>query len=257
MEGDLRQPLPFMLHNRELMDGLRAEEDKIRRRDILVSPEDVFQFYHERLPVIWDLRSLKRHLKTKGDSHLRMNETDLRRYNPSEDELAAYPDRIRLGSTPLECAYRFDPGSREDGITVRVPSALAATVPAPALDWLVPGLLGEKIEALIRALPKVYRRRLVPVARTVAAIVEDLPAKSEEPLITVLGRIVNRRFGLEIPAAAWSLEALPDHLKARIAVTGPDGREIRRRPGPCRFAPCTGTGPRSAASGKTAPPLGA
>ena len=226
VEGDLRQPLPFMIHNQELMEGLRAEEDKIRRRDILISPEDVFQFYRQRLPVICDLRTLKHYLKTKGDSQLRMNEADLRRYNPSEDELAAYPDRIRLGSTPLECAYRFDPGSRDDGITVRVPSALAATVPAPALDWLVPGLLREKIEALIRGLPKVYRRRLVPVARTVASIVEDLPAKSEEPLVTVLGRIVQRRFGLEIPAAAWPLKTLPDHLKARIAVTGPDGREI-------------------------------
>ncbi len=239
VDGDLRQPLPFMVHNRELMDGLRAEEDKMRRRDILVSPEDVFQFYCQRLPAIGDLRALKHHLKTKGDGHLRMDEADLRRYHPSPEELAAFPDQVRLGATPLACTYRFDPGSREDGVTVKIPSALAAAVPPQALDWLVPGLLGEKIEALIRGLPKAYRRRLVPVARTVAAILQDLPSRRDEPLLTVLGRIIQRRFGLEVPAAAWPLETLPDHLRTRIAVTGPDGREIAadRDPSVLRRAP--------------------
>ena len=227
VEGDLRQPLAFMAHNQSLMDGLRAVEDKIRRRDVVVTAEDVFQFYRQRLPAVCDLRSLQHHLKvTGGDGHLRMDEADVQRYRPPEAELAAFPDQVDLGSGRFECTYHFDPGSDRDGITVRVPSVMAPAVAPETLDWLVPGLLVEKITALIRGLPKAHRRRLGPVAGAVGAIVNEMPAAGDEPLATVLSRIIRRRFGLDIPAAAWPTESLPDHLRARIAVTGPDGREI-------------------------------
>ena len=227
VEGDLRQPLAFMAHNQSLMDDLRTVEDKIRRRDVVVTAEDVFQFYRQRMPAICDLRTLQHHLKViGGDGHLRMGEADVQRYRPPEAELAAFPDQVCLGSGRFECTYHFDPGSERDGITVRVPSVLAPAVAPETLDWLVPGLLAEKITALIRGLPKALRRRLGPVANAVEAIVTEMPATGDEPLVTVLSRIIRRRFDLDIPAAAWPLESLPDHLWARIAVTGPDGREI-------------------------------
>ncbi len=225
VDGDLARDLPFMAHNRALMDEARGLEDKIRRRDVLVAPEDLCQFYRQRLPAIYSLAGLKRHLKeTGGDADLRMTVEDVRRYRPDEDHLADFPDQMAIGGKSFACTYRFAPDSQDDGVTVRVPASVAGTVPPESFDWLVPGFLAEKITALIRGLPKEYRRRLVPVARTVEAILAEMPKSGDEPLVTVLGRIVQRRFGLQIPASAWPTDRLPAHLRTRIAVTGPRGQ---------------------------------
>lgn len=225
VEGDLRQPLPFMVHNRALIDEARGLEDKIRRRDVLVSPEDLCQFYRQRLPAIYNLAGLKRHLKqVGGDDELRMTPENVRRYLPDERQLAEFPDQVCIGGKSFACTYRFAPDSQEDGVTVNIPAALAGTVAPESFDWLVPGLLAEKITALIRGLPKAYRRRLVPVAQTVDAILAEMPEANDEPLVTVLGRILQRRLGLQIPASAWPIDRLPVHLRTRIAVTGPRGQ---------------------------------
>jgi ATP-dependent helicase HrpA len=224
VEGDLRQPLPFMIHNRALVDEARGLEDKIRRRDVLVSPEDLCQFYRQRLPAIYSLAGLKRHLKQTSDDALRMSPEDVRRYCPVETQLSEFPDRVCINGKTFACSYRFAPHSQEDGVTVNIPAAVAGTVAPEAFDWLVPGLLAEKVTALIRGLPKAYRRRLVPVAQTVEAILAEMPEANDEPLVTVLGRILQRRLGLQIPASAWPTDRLPDHLRTRIAVTGPRGQ---------------------------------
>jgi ATP-dependent helicase HrpA len=224
VEGDLRQPLPFMVHNRALVEEARALEDKIRRRDVLVSPEDLCRFYRERLPEIYSLAGLKRYLKQAGDDRLRMTVAEVRRYRPDDARLAAFPDQVSISGNSFACTYRFAPDSREDGLTVNIPAAVAGKVTPEPLDWLVPGLLAEKITALIRGLPKEYRRRLLPVAKTVEGILADMPRAGDEPLVTVLGRIVQRRFGLQIPASAWPIDRLPAHLRTRIVVTGPRGQ---------------------------------
>ncbi len=227
VDGDLREPLAFMRHNRALIDELREVEDKLRRRDLLVSPEDLCEFYGRRLPPLYSLRSLKRYIRESGgDESLRMTAEDIRRYRPDETELSAFPDRVKLGGWSFECTYRFAPGSGEDGLTVAIPASMAPAVPAAPLDWLVPGLLAEKITALIRALPKEYRRRLVPVAKTVAVILAEMPTAGDLPLVAALGSVIQRRFGIRIPASAWPIDSLPPHLRARIAVTGPEGQVV-------------------------------
>ena len=96
------------------------------------------------------------------------------------------------------------------------------------MNWtgLWPGFHKEKITALIKGLPKSYRKRLVPVADTVDVIVSEMP-KNAGALLTALSNFIHKRFGVDIPAAAWSADNMPDHLKMRIAITGADGEEIR------------------------------
>jgi len=167
VEGDIREPLPFMEHNRRLIDEISSMENRLRKRDILTNEEDIFDFYHKKLEGIYDIRTLKQHLKKRGtDGFLRMKKDDLFRYFPDEEELYLFPDKITLGTNQFQCNYSFEPGSRDDGVTIKVPSALAATVPAESVEWLVPGLYSEKIAALIKSLPKDYRKQLVPVANT-------------------------------------------------------------------------------------------
>lgn len=229
VHGELKQQFPFMAHNKELIDHVRLQEDKVRRRDLLVSEEDLFAFYDERIPEdIYDAPRLKRFLKQrKSDKFLRMREEDLYLNAPDRDAMALYPDKLPLGNTVIACEYVFEPGATNDGVTLKVPSAVAPTLPAEALDWLVPGLLGEKIAAMIRALPKDLRKQLVPVNQTVEVIEKEMVRNERRPLISVLGEFIYKRFGVDIPASAWSLDELPDHLKLRVSIRGPGGEEIR------------------------------
>jgi len=228
VEGDIRQPFSFIRHNQALIGEVRGIEDRVRRRDILVSEEDLCAFYADKLGTrIYDVRTLKSFLKgRKNDKFLRMEEDDLRRYLPDPDELRRYPDQIPLGNTVFPCDYVFDPSRPEDGVTVQIPSSVAPSVSPEALDWLVPGLLEEKITVLIKGLPKEYRKQLVPVNTTVRTIVNELP-KGRGALLTVLAAFIYQRFGVSIPASAWNEGDLPEHLRMRIAIIGPDGEEIR------------------------------
>ena len=128
-----------------------------------------------------------------------------------------FPDKVHLGNKAFEALYQFDPGQQDDGLTVRIPSSDAPAVDKTRLDWLVPGMLKEKITTLIKSLPKEYRKRLVPVTATVDIILQGMH-QNDAPLIVALGSFIHDRFGLDIPASAWPLDDLPDHLKMRLEI---------------------------------------
>ncbi|MFC1859248.1 ATP-dependent RNA helicase HrpA [Thermodesulfobacteriota bacterium] len=227
VECGLKKLLPFMRYNQKLIDEVRDLENRIRRRDLLVSEEDIVSFYKERLNEIYAIRDLKKLLKKKGGDHfLKMKKEDLLRGSPDENELSSYPDRIALGNRIFECLYKFDPGETEDGVTVKIPLRVVTEVPPNSTDWLVPGLFKEKITALLKGLPKEYRKKLVPISHTVDIILNELPRKNDS-LRSVLSRFIYDRFGLDIPASAWPWDSLPDHLKMRISITDPKGETIR------------------------------
>ena len=224
--GDVRQPLAFMDHNRTLIETVADMENRLRRRDLLVDEETLYQFYRDRLGTIADLRSLARLVKTKGgDAFLRLRPEDLLRAAPDTEELALYPDEIKLGEARVKADYRFDPGAEDDGITVAVPAASVHRVDPADADWVVPGLLQEKIAAMLKALPKTYRRQLVPVGDSAAIIAREMP-RTKEDLATALGHFIHRRFKVDIPAAAWQKVAIPDHLRLRFAVVDADGEAL-------------------------------
>ncbi len=224
--GDVRQPLAFMDHNRTLIETVADMENRLRRRDLLVDEETLYQFYRDRLGTIGDIRSLARLVKTKGgDAFLRLRPEDLLRAAPDTAELALYPDEIELGEARVKADYRFDPGAEDDGITVAVPAASVHRVDPSEADWLVPGLLREKIVAMLKALPKTYRRQLVPVSDSAAIIAREMP-RTKEDLATALAHFIHRRFKVDIPAAAWQEVAIPDHLRLRFAVVDADGEAL-------------------------------
>ncbi|MEA1947108.1 MAG: ATP-dependent RNA helicase HrpA [Thermodesulfobacteriota bacterium] len=245
VNGDIEKKFDFMLHNQKLIDEVGGMEDKVRKRDILVSDAELFEFYHKRLKGCYDIRILSKHIKQKeSDLFLRMKLEDILRYHPDEKKLSLYPDSINLGDHGFDCVYKFDPGKNQDGATVKIPLSYAPMVPSGSLDWLVPGLYREKITALIKGLPKVFRKKLVPIANTVDGIIDEMP-KTQRSLITELGNFIYNRFGLDIPASAWPWDLLPDHLKMRISITDHKGKEL-----------CAGRDPsilRRNISGKTDP----
>ncbi len=226
VEGEIKQNLPFLEHNRNLIVSVAAMEDKIRRHDLLADEEQIARFYEERLPGIYDVRTLQKLIRDRsGDGFLRMQEADILNNVPDEQALALYPDEIESGNLRFKFSYRFDPGHPEDGVTMKIPVHLLSKAPTEAADRSVHGLYQEKINALLRGLPKEYRKQLQPIAQTAGIIQTEIPS-GEGSLPSILGKFIYKRFGVDIPASAWPLDKLPDHLKMRFSVVDASGREL-------------------------------
>jgi ATP-dependent helicase HrpA len=228
IQGDVRRPLPFMLHNRGLIDRLEAVEDRLRRKDLLVDEHVLLQLYLARLGQVYDMRALKMKIDQAGDDgFLRFNEADLLYQQPDAAQLSQFPDQMVAGDCAFAFQYHFAPGEERDGVTLQVPEGAAGAIAGETLQWLVPGLLQEKIAGLIKSLPKELRRRLVPVNDTVKTIVAQMPTQPQVGLPTALSQFIRGHWGIEIPPSAWNETQLPDHLRMRIAVTDARGRTLR------------------------------
>ncbi|UCE43250.1 MAG: ATP-dependent RNA helicase HrpA [Candidatus Aminicenantes bacterium] len=226
VEGNISDPPGFLAHNLALVEQLATIEEKLRRRGYLAGEEKLADFYSQRLPGISDERRLRKYIKDKrGDDFLKVKEEDLLRIFPDEKELADYPGHLEVGELRLPLVYHFAPGEADDGVTLEVPVTRIADVSEQALEWGIPGQFAEKIAALVKALPKRYRKHLVPIAEKVAIICEELQLQ-EQSLFKTLAEFVRRRFHVDIPASAWAEAEIPPHLRMRVAVIGPDGKEL-------------------------------
>jgi ATP-dependent helicase HrpA len=127
----------------------------------------------------------------------------------------------------LACRYKFNPGQTDDGVTITIPISATRGLTRQNMEWPVPGLLAEKISALIKALPKNLRKQLVPVASTAENIARDMPIEHDTHLATALSRFIHKHYAIEIPAAAWQESALPDYLRTRICITDNQGSPVR------------------------------
>jgi ATP-dependent helicase HrpA len=226
VEGSVKETFNFLNKNLELMRRMATVEEKLRRRDILVDEELLAEFYERRLDGVFDICGLRDRIHRRGgEDFLIMHEADLLQEFPDADELSRFPDEVRLGERRFRAEYKFAPGEKADGVTIKIPAERIAAVRADPLDWGVPGLLPEKIAALLKGLPKRYRKQLVPVGEKAQLILTELP-RSEESLFAALSKFVKARFRADIPVAEWALVELPPHLKMRIAVTDQRGQEL-------------------------------
>jgi ATP-dependent helicase HrpA len=242
VRGELRQPFAFLRHNARLVKEIRETENRIRRRDILLDDETMVSFYKQRLDSVFDVRTLKSFLRRQGgDDFLKFTKEDLQQYLPDPDELQRYPQKVQAGNRVFECLYTFEPGNEADGISLKIPAGAAAVVEEASLDWVVPGLTKEKIAALLRGLPKKYRKKLVPLSATQERILREMPTK-EGTLAASLSRFLYTRMGIDIPASAWPVDSLPDHLKLRFAVVDGENKILRAGRDPSILKSAAGLG---------------
>jgi ATP-dependent helicase HrpA len=226
VEGRVKQVPAFLRHNLALRRRVAGMEDKLRRRDILVSEESIADFYSRRLPGVIDWAGLEERIRREGsDEFLRMTEGDLMRSVPEAKDLAGFPDRLDVGERSLEASYKFVPGDEDDGLTLKVPLEQVADLPPGPLEWGPPGWIGEKVQAMIKGLPKKYRKLLVPVPRTAEVILKEMEPR-EASLSKNLARFVKERFQVDIPEAEWARAEIPSYLRARLAVTGHHGEVL-------------------------------
>ena len=218
VDNQLGGRYPFLEHNIALVNRFADLEERFRRRGIVVDPEVLFQFYDARLDRVYDRFTLNRLLRsTKDDSFLRMTEEDICLAVPDAEELYRFPATLRAGACELELTYLFAPGDEADGVTVHIPSRLLPHVNPQVFEWLVPGLLPEKLLLLCRRLPKQIRRRLVPLPDAVDRIMDALTLYRGS-LYQELERVILRIYQVAVPRGDWQADALPSHLRMRFAV---------------------------------------
>jgi ATP-dependent helicase HrpA len=227
IEGECGGHFDFLEKNQQLIARLADLEDRLRRRDILVDDFLLYEFYDKRLPAdVFDRAGLIRLVKKmKGDDFLCMRREDILRQLPERDELADYPQKIHCGELTLPLSYSFTPGEEQDGVTVNIPADLTGYVQAEKFEWLVPGLLLEKIIFLLKGLPKFIRRQLIPIPRTAAELLPQL-RPYEGSLYQQLEDLISRRFRLQIDRGAWPRDALPEHLKMRCQLVDGTGKPV-------------------------------
>ena len=226
LAGEVRESFAFLAHNLALIREIAAIEEKLRRREYLASDETIATFYSRRLEGVHDIRGLKERIKRRGgDAFLKMTREDVLRALPDEGDLARFPDRVSFAGKTFSVTYAFAPGEEADGATVHVPMALISRVAPEPLEWGVPGQFAEKIEAMIKGLPKRYRKLLVPANEKAEVIVRDMP-RGGGSLFDALSRFVKQRFRADIPAAEWARAEIPKHLRMRLAMLDGQGKAI-------------------------------
>jgi len=177
--GEFNTRSPFFEHNRKLVAEVEELEHKSRRQDVLVDEERIYAFYDARIPAGIhngaDFDKWRRGAEAKDKRLLYMNKDDLMRHGADAITVELFPETLIVGETACRLSYRFEPGHPLDGVTLTVPLHLLNQMNSKRFDWLVPGMIREKLTVLVKSLPKRLRSACVPVPDFVTAALEAFP----------------------------------------------------------------------------------
>ena len=229
----LTWPFDFVAYNRKLREQTETILTRTRSAGYLNVDEAVYQFYAAQIKnvsSVGELVDFVRHQQATQPKFLFMTEDSLRPPVGTEHDAEAFPEALPVDNRVLPLAYSYQPGKEGDGVTLRVNLAEAGTLTPAMLDWAVPGHLVEKVELMLKGLPKEQRRGLIPLAETARTLGRDLAllsARAKPPtLAEALAELLSPRLGVRIDPALWSADALPDHLRVRVEVVDNQGKVI-------------------------------
>lgn len=216
VNDEVALPYPFVTQNRDLRARVETWQMQQRLMQFLDLDEAAYRFYAERLENISSTHDLNRLIKRKGADFLLMSEKHLAGEQVDFDR-DAFPDFLEVDGEQVPLSYAYRPGQDRDGVTLQLPYKMVHFVQPEVLDWLVPGLLEEKITHLLRGLPKSIRKRFVPVpdkAREIAAVLQP----THSAFLDSLSAHILSHYGIEISQNDWNVRDLPDHLQMRVEV---------------------------------------
>ncbi|MBI2287311.1 MAG: ATP-dependent RNA helicase HrpA [Nitrosomonadales bacterium] len=229
VEGEFNTMAPFFAHNQKLIADIEALEHKARRPDVLVDDELIFAFYDSRVPELIHNGAAFEHWRKEAERDdpklLYLKKDDLMRHEAAGITTDQFPPQLKIDNVSFALSYNFSPGKNDDGITLTVPLALINQVSAPRCEWLVPGILAEKVTQLIKTLPQKIRRNLVPVPEFAAAFCREVPAPGLS-LLQALARYIREQKQLDVPLDAFRLEQLPPHLLMNFRIVDEHGRQL-------------------------------
>ena len=230
--GDFESRATFYVHNRKLVEELETLEAKSRRRDIIVDENILFEFYDQLLPTeIFSGATLDKWLRYHPEEAkaLLLSSEDLMRDEATLVSDDLFPDSLEMNGSRFPIEYHFDPRKHCDGITLITPAAGLTAVNPQRCEWLIPGLLQDKIVALIKSLPKQLRKNFVPAPNFAEACVqalEPLDITLETALNTAVANHLKKMTGVHVPYDAWDEKKIDQHLLMNFRVIDENGKVV-------------------------------
>ncbi|MCB5184049.1 ATP-dependent RNA helicase HrpA [Methylobacillus gramineus] len=227
MEFDTRAA--FFGANQRLIAEIEELEHKARRQDVLVDEHTLFAFYDGILPQDTingaGFEKWREAAEQENPRLLYLTREHLMRHGAAGITEVQFPESIEVDGVKLPLKYRFEPGHLLDGVTATVPLALLNQLSPEQAEWLVPGMIREKVTALIKALPKTLRRVCVPVPDFVTGFLQQASNKSDA-LLPVLAAYVQQRTGLKLSLSDWAADTLDAHLYMNFRIVDEKNREL-------------------------------
>ncbi len=238
----------FWQHNQAFLETVKELGDKTRRRDLVVDPYVLTDFYQARIPEFvvdrvslekWDrtIQPPKTVSKPTFASEIAGKKVQTPNLTPymnwddivvdiDRDEIQeSFPSKFEMGVSQLPVKYLYEPGDQADGVSLIVPQAILHQLHNERLEWLVPGLLNEKLTCLIKSLPKRLRRQLVPVPDTIKQLLPKIVERESQqaPFWKSICEVLSSFLGEKVNQSDFDLRGLPEHLRMRVELVDEKG----------------------------------
>ncbi|PCH64876.1 MAG: ATP-dependent RNA helicase HrpA [Gammaproteobacteria bacterium] len=227
VQGDWYCKAPFFKHNLDLIQSIELLEQKSRRRDVLVDDEVLFDFYKQRIPehIIngAGFEKWRKQAEKQQEKLLFLTREDLMQHQADHVTTDSFPDQILVNRVPLTLEYHFEPGKSHDGITQTIPLSLLNQTNPERYDWLVPGLLRDKVIFLIKGLPKSQRRQFIPVPKFADDCLRNM-SPDDGALLSTLSTQLRKLTTVDIALSDWNLTELPNYLQMNFRLVDEQGQ---------------------------------
>ena len=233
VQGQWETRLPFLAANQKLVKQVEELEHKARRQDVLVDEELIFAFYDQQVPRdVYSGATFERWYREASRADpalLKLTRDELMRHEAAGITTNAFPRTVKLGGVDCSAAYLHEPGDARDGVTVSVPLFVLNQVSEERAEWLVRGMLKDKVQALLKSLPQRPRSRFVPLPESAARLAGTLSQDDQwarGSLTDALLKLVRDATSLDVKRTDFKLDMLPAHLFMNFRVVDEHGRQL-------------------------------
>jgi ATP-dependent helicase HrpA len=229
VEGDWESRAPFFQHNQRLVREIEKLEHKSRRPDVLVDDELIFAFYDSLVPAgVYNgaaFDAWRAETELHDPKRLFLKREDLMRHEAAGITTDLFPHSLEMAGRTFALEYLHDPGGPRDGVTMTVPLIALNQVSAARCEWLVPGLLKDKVQLLAKSLPQKVRHRLGPLPEFAAEFAAAV-LPGDTPLVQAIARHAREARDAVVPLDGFRAETLPAHLSMNFRVVDEHGRQL-------------------------------
>jgi ATP-dependent helicase HrpA len=233
VDGEWETEFPFLAANQKMVRQVEELEHKARRQDVLVDDELIYAYYDQQLPADvcsgYSFERWYREEVKKQPKLLLLTREELMRHEAAGITTASFPKTIRLGGVDCTATYLHEPGDARDGLTVTVPLFVLNQVNDERCEWLVPGMLKDKVQALLKTLHQRPRSRLVPLPDTATKFAEALNASERfgsGALIDAVLKLVREATAVDVARADIKADMLTPHFFMNFRIVDEHGRQL-------------------------------
>ena len=180
-----------------------------------------------------DIRTFQAWLKTAERDNPRLlflSRDDLMQHAAAHITEEQFPKHWQTADGKFKLSYRFEPHHPLDGVTLTLPLTVLNRISPASLEWLVPGMIREKIQLQIKALPKQIRRICVPVPEFITQFLSQNPDRNA-PILPQLAQAIAKTAGdirilEQINQDEWAAFRLPEHCYFNLRIIDDGGQEL-------------------------------